>query len=65
MILRKLLLPQTIYGIEREPVTGLLPAGTASFGADSFTITGTTNMTSASTDWTAGKLVYILFISDW
>ncbi|HEY5469233.1 MAG TPA: hypothetical protein VIK07_01790, partial [Bacteroidales bacterium] len=45
----------------------LAPTGTKSFGVNSFTITGTTNITTTSTYWTAGKLVtyYSYQTGDW
>ncbi|MDX9928671.1 MAG: HYR domain-containing protein, partial [Bacteroidales bacterium] len=43
------------------------PTGTGSFGANSFTITGTTTMTSSSTHWTAGakRIYYSYQNGDW
>jgi gliding motility-associated-like protein len=52
-----------------KPITGnwLVPAGTASFGGNSFTISGTTNMTTTSTYWTAAASVtfYSYQTGDW
>lgn len=43
------------------------PIGTASFGANSFTITGTTNVTNAVSSWTAGAIgtFYSYQTGDW
>jgi gliding motility-associated-like protein len=52
-----------------KPVTGnwLVPSGTASFGGNSFTIAGTTNITTGSTYWTAAASVtfYSYQTGDW
>jgi hypothetical protein len=55
--------------IKYKPNAGIWqnPIGTASFGANSFTITGTTNVTNALTSWTAGALgtYYSYQTGDW
>jgi gliding motility-associated-like protein len=45
----------------------LSPAGTATFGTNSFTISGTTNITTSSTFWTASALetIYTYQTGDW
>ena len=45
----------------------VVPTGSSSFGTNSFTITGTTNMTTTSTYWTAGALetYYSYQTGDW
>ena len=45
----------------------LSPAGTATFGTNSFTISGTTNITTSSTFWTASALetIYSYQTGDW
>ncbi|MGD0754856.1 MAG: HYR domain-containing protein, partial [Bacteroidales bacterium] len=58
--------PSTIW---YKPGAGnwLTPTGTSSFGVSSFTITGTTTMTTTSTWWTAGALLtyYSYQTGDW
>jgi hypothetical protein len=51
----KTVIPTNIF---YKPAAGnwSAPIGTASFGTNTFTVTGTTNMTTTTTSWTAGAL---------